>query len=209
MPDDKQKLVQVPGTGVVAFPNFMSDDQIASALKGFRTAKTPKAKGAQFPLPDQVVKHAHNIELAGKLKSYTPSERQKGAMSPDFPVDPNEAGYTLFGGDSKNPQSWDVNFSFVPEALKKGYIWSDPKENERYIHDLAQRKEGIQPNSPMMRQFGEFQEALQPVPGGDPTMNLIKSSKPSTSALRALLSILRRHNIPTLPARPEPRLATP
>ena len=175
MPDDKQKLVQVPGTGVVAFPNFMSDDQIASALKGFRTAKTPKAKGAQFPLPDQVVKHAHNIELAGKLKSYTPSERQKGAMSPDFPVDPNEAGYTLFGGDSKNPQSWDVNFSFVPEALKKGYIWSDPKENERYIHDLAQRKEGIQPNSPMMRQFGEFQEALQPVPGGDPTMNLIKS----------------------------------
>ena len=50
MPDQKKKLVKVPDLGVVAFPDTMPDDQVASAIKN-HLAKP--AQGTTFqPLPN-------------------------------------------------------------------------------------------------------------------------------------------------------------
>ena len=50
MADGKQKLVMVPGTGVVAFPGDMEDEHVAAAIRAFRSQKAADQASQSHPL---------------------------------------------------------------------------------------------------------------------------------------------------------------
>lgn len=50
MPNGKQKLVMVPGTGVVAFPGDMEDEHVAAAIRAFRSQKAADQAAQSHPL---------------------------------------------------------------------------------------------------------------------------------------------------------------
>lgn len=184
MPDQKQKLVQVADLGVIKFPGSMPDDQVAAAIKKFRSEPTQKEQRAQTHQgtpslvapqhPDKQVEStvdamkAWPTELQTKLKNYTGA--RPSLPSPQFPNEGNEGTYGMFGGDAKNPQPFLIPYSRVQDALKNGYIWFHNDESSRYRNDAAAAKPTGLKNT-----IGYVQKSIEPKPGGDPSLNLIRA----------------------------------
>lgn len=166
MPDQKNKLVKVQDLGVVAFPETMPDEQVASVIKEFRSK----------PTKDQLA-HTHQTSPhfdAPKLEKSAPTSLQK-QLEEARKQNPNltgwaNTGYMMFGGDANNPKPKVFQFEQVPQAIQQGYIWFDPDQTSRYVSDFRASKP-----SALKKAANYVDESLTPKPGGDPTQNLLKA----------------------------------